>query len=194
MIYAGSVHILTVCCKIQLSTLNGPSRASNRRHRTLPEWGGQPRICPLPPTPDVPTTSPQPSSPSTCSTALNKRMATPFKGQLGSTKLYYNHHTYTKRATQDGHHTWRVRMCFDDGLPMMFNHSTVGAVKQLFITLAKVNTELLTSKRSRHVSLLRVEHRLLAKTTYRWRGFTWGRTFQKTIHDVKRNKRLARWQ
>jgi hypothetical protein len=73
----------------------------------------------------------QPSPPSTCPTVLNKRMATPFKGQLGSTKLYFNHHTYTKRATRDGSHTWRVRMCFDDRLPMMFNHNIIGAVKQL---------------------------------------------------------------
>jgi hypothetical protein len=62
MIYAGSVHIFTICCKMQLSTLNGPSQALNRRYPTLPERGRQPRICPLPPTPDVPTTSPQPSS------------------------------------------------------------------------------------------------------------------------------------
>ena len=167
MIHAGSVHIFTICYKIQLSTLNGPSRASNRRHPTLPGRERQPRICPLPPTPDVPTTSPQPSSPSTCPTALNKRMATPFEGQLGSTKLYYNHHTYTKRATRDGRHTWRVRMCFDDGLPMMFNHNISGTAKQLFTTLVKVSTELLTSKRSRHVPLLSVEYRLLARTTDR---------------------------
>ena len=166
MINAGSVHIFSNFYKIQFSTLNGPSRASNRQHPTLPGRGRQPRICPLPPTP-VPTTSPKPSSPSTCPTALNKRMVTSFKGQLGSTKLYYNHHTYTKRATQDGHHTWRVRMCFDDGLPMIFNHSIAGAAKQLSITLVKDNTELLTSKRSRHVCLLSVEHRLLARTTDR---------------------------
>jgi hypothetical protein len=143
---SGSVHIFTNCCKLQLSTLNALSRASNRRQPTLPERGGQPGICPLPPSPDAPTTSPQPSSPSTCPTALNKRMAIPFKVQPGSTKLYYNHHTNTKRATRDGRHTWRVRICFDDGLPMMFNHNIAGAAKQLSTTLVKVSTKLLTSK------------------------------------------------
>jgi hypothetical protein len=126
-----TIHIFTICYKIQLSTLNGPSRASNRRHPTLPGRERQPRICPLSPTSDVLTTTPQPSSPSTCPTALNKRMATPFKGQLGSTKLYYNHHIYTKRATRDGCHTWRVRICFDDRLPVIFNHNIAGAAKQL---------------------------------------------------------------
>ena len=48
-IYAGTVHNVTICCKIQPSMLNGPSRASNRRHPTLPERGRQPRICPPPP-------------------------------------------------------------------------------------------------------------------------------------------------
>jgi hypothetical protein len=110
----------------------------------LPGRGQQPRICPCPPKPDVPDTSPQKSSPSTCPTALNKRLATPFKGQLGSTKLYYNHHTYTKRATQDGCHTWRIHMCFDNGLPMMINYNIAGAAKQLSTTLVKVSTELLT--------------------------------------------------
>ena len=62
---------------------------------------------PIPPTPNVPTSSPQPSSPSTCRTTLNSRMATPFQGQRGSTKLYYSNHTYTKRATRDGSHIWR---------------------------------------------------------------------------------------
>jgi hypothetical protein len=76
-----------------------------------------------PQTLDVPTTSPQPSSPSTFPTALNKWMAS------GSTKLYYNHHTYTKRVTRDGRQTWEVRMCFDDELPMMFNHKIAGAAK-----------------------------------------------------------------
>jgi hypothetical protein len=92
-------------------------------------------------------------------------MATPlaFKGLLGFTKLYYNHHAYTKRATWEVCHTWRVRMCFDDGLPMMFNHKIGGAAKQLSTTLVKVSTELLTSKRSRHVSLLSDEHRPLSE-------------------------------
>ena len=46
MINAGSVHIFTICHKIQFSTLNGPSRASNRQHPTLPGRGRQPRIWP----------------------------------------------------------------------------------------------------------------------------------------------------
>jgi hypothetical protein len=48
-------------------------------------------------------------------------------------------------------------MCFDDGLPMMFNQNIAGAAKQISTTLVKVSTELLTSQRSRHVSLLSVE-------------------------------------
>ena len=64
---------------------------------------------PFPPTPNVPTSSHQPSSPSTCRITLNSRMATPFQGQRGSAKLYYSNHTYTKRATRDGCHIWRCR-------------------------------------------------------------------------------------
>ena len=130
IIHAGSVHIFTIFCKIQLYTQWTFDRASNRRHPTLPGRERQPRISPLPPTPDVPTTSPQPSSLSTCPTALIKRIATPHKGLLGSTKLYYNHLAYTKGPTRDGCHTWRVRMCFDDGLPMMFNQNIAGAAKK----------------------------------------------------------------
>ena len=53
----------------------------------------------------------------------------PLKDSLDLLKAilhYYNHHTYTKRVTRDGRHAWRVRMCFDDGLPMMFNHNISG--------------------------------------------------------------------
>jgi hypothetical protein len=82
----------------------------------------------------------------------------------------------------------------DNRLPMKFNHNIAGAAKQLSTTIVKVSTELLTSKRSRHVFMLSVGQRLLARTTDRWQGFTEGRTFQNTIHDVKRNKRLARWK
>ena len=94
----------------------------------------------------------------------------PLKDSLDLLKAilhYYNHHTYTKRVTRDGRHAWRVRMCFDDGLPMMFNHNIAGAAKQLSTPLVKVSTELLTSKRSRQVPLLSVEYRLLARTTDR---------------------------
>ena len=52
---------------------------------------------PIPPTPNVPTSSPQPSSPSTCRTTLNSRMATPFQGQRGSTK-YTTAITPTRRG------------------------------------------------------------------------------------------------
>jgi hypothetical protein len=54
-------------------------------------------------------------------------------------------------------------MCFDDELPMMFNQNIAEAAKQLSTTLVKVSTELLTSKRSRYISLLSV----LARTTDR---------------------------
>jgi hypothetical protein len=83
------------------------------------------------------------------------------------------------------------RRTSDDVQPQ---HCRGGKTTFLHCTLVKVSTELLTLKRCRHVSLLSVEHRLLARTTDRWRGFTGGWTFQNTIHDVKRNKRLARWQ
>ena len=52
---------------------------------------------PFPPTPNVPTSSHQPSSPSTCRTTLNSRMATPFQGQRGSTK-YTTAITPTRRG------------------------------------------------------------------------------------------------
>jgi hypothetical protein len=137
------------------------------------------------------------SSSSICPTALNKRMASPFKGSLDL--LSY---TTTMKPTRRGllgmavtpwefvcALTTDFRWCSTTTL------QNAGAAKQLSATLIKISTTLLTSKRSRHVSLLSVEHRLLAWTTDQWRGFTGGRTFQNTIHDVKRNKRsLARWQ
>jgi hypothetical protein len=150
MIHAGSVHIFTIFCKIQLSTLNGPSTelqiddilrylgendnqesALSHRHLMyqLPHLSHRLHR----PVPLHSTRGWQPPLKDCLDLLSYTTTITPTRrGLLGT-------------AVTPGEFVCALTTDFRN--PMMFNHNIAGAAKQLSTTLVKVSTELLTSTR-----------------------------------------------